>query len=303
MKLPRPFDTEVLARSALAYAARGWWVLPLWWPTASGGCACGVRACESAGKHPIHVLVPRGLHDATTRIDVIRGWWQVVPRANVGVRTGAESGLVVLDVDGAAGRRALHALVEDHLPFPARWARTGGDGWHAYFANPGASVPNSSGRLGRGLDVPGDGGYIVVPSSLHRTGRPYGWIGHQHPELAPLPGWLLELVRSPDRTDCERRATLQPIHITAYASAALEREAGEAAAARAGQRNDRLNRAAFKLGQLVGAGVLDAAAATAALVAAGLAAGPGEHKIRSTVRRGLHAGMRHPRWFLPDDPC
>lgn len=55
------------------------------------------------------------------------------------------------------------------------------------------------------------------------------------------------------------------------------------------------NRAAFRLGQLVGSGLLDEATAAAALVAAGLAAGPGERKIRSTVRWGLQPGIRQPR--------
>ncbi len=82
---------------------------------------------------------------------------------------------------------------------------------------------------------------------------------------------------------------------SAYATAAIDREAREVASAPAGQRNHRLNRAAFKLGQLVGAGLLDEATASAALVAAGLVAGPGERKIRSTVQRGLRAGMRQPR--------
>jgi hypothetical protein len=82
---------------------------------------------------------------------------------------------------------------------------------------------------------------------------------------------------------------------SAYAAAAIERETLDVALAPAGQRNERLNRAAFKLGQLVGAGLVDEATVTEALVAAGLSAGPGEGKIRSTVRRGLRAGMSEPR--------
>ena len=85
----------------------------------------------------------------------------------------------------------------------------------------------------------------------------------------------------------------------AYGATALEREARDVARAAAGQRNHRLNRAAFRIGQLVGAGLVGETAALDALVAAGLRAGPGERKIRSTVQRALHAGMRHPRPVEP----
>ena len=90
--------------------------------------------------------------------------------------------------------------------------------------------------------------------------------------------------------------------VSAYAAAAVEREAHGVAVAPAGQRNHQLNRAAFKLGQLVGAGVVDELIATNALVDAGLAAGPGERKIRSTVRRGLRAGMLQPRRLVLHTP-
>src|SRR5947209_13308283 len=143
-------------QSAVAYAEHGWQVLPLWWPIASGGCACGRSDCASVAKHPIWWLVPRGLHDASSQVRVVAGWWRSAPHANVGIRTGAESRLVVLDVDGVAGSRSLRGLIAVHGVFGARWARTGGGGWHAYFAHPDIPVPNSAGRLGHGLDVRGD---------------------------------------------------------------------------------------------------------------------------------------------------
>jgi hypothetical protein len=80
-----------------------------------------------------------------------------------------------------------------------------------------------------------------------------------------------------------------------YVLAAIEGEAREVADAPEGQRNERLNLAAWKLGQLVGAGLADEATVTEILVVAALTAGPGEHKIRDTIRSGLAAGQRHPR--------
>jgi hypothetical protein len=292
---------DALGRAALAYAGRGWRVLPIWWPAPSGACACGRPDCESVGKHPVHPLAPHGLHDATCRVETVGDWWRSVPRANVGIRTGAESGLAVVDVDGLAGRIALEALVAAHEPLQARWARTGSGGWHAYLAHPGGIVPSSAGRLGDGLDVRGEGGYVVAPPSLHRSGRRYRWVEDElvaaaRAALPVMPGWLLELATASYPTDCAPPSvTLRTEDAFAYAAAAVEREAGDVASAPRGQRNHRLNRAAFKLGQLVGAGLLEESAAAEALVAAGLAAGPGERKIRSTVRRGLLAGRRHPR--------
>jgi Bifunctional DNA primase/polymerase, N-terminal len=195
LEQPEPL---ALQRAALAYAERGWLVLPLWWPSPSGWCACGPHDCDSVGKHPIPRLAPHGLHDATTRMDTISAWWRSVP-ANVGIRTGAESGLVVLDVDGRAGLLALRALALSHTTFQASWARTGSGGWHAYFAHPGTPVPSSAGRLGQGLDVRGEGGYVVAPPSLHGSGRRYRWASPQGAgDVPPLPGWLLEETAAAD---------------------------------------------------------------------------------------------------------
>jgi Bifunctional DNA primase/polymerase, N-terminal len=151
-----------------AYAERGWPVLPLWWPLAGGACACGHAGCSKPGKHP---LVRRGLHAATTDPALIRRWWTRWPLANVGIRTGAASGLLVVDVDGAAGMESLRALSRKHGPVRAAWVHTGSGGWHAYLRLPeGWRVPNSVGRLGLGLDVRADGGSIVAPPSRHASG-------------------------------------------------------------------------------------------------------------------------------------
>jgi Bifunctional DNA primase/polymerase, N-terminal len=296
LEQPEPL---ALQRAALAYAARGWLVLPLWWPTPSGWCACGLPDCDSVGKHPIPRLAPHGLHDATTRMDTVSAWWRSIP-ANVGIRTGAASGLVVLDVDGRAGLLALRALVVSHTTFQASWVRTGSGGWHAYFAHPGTPVPSSAGRLGQGLDVRGEGGYVVAPPSLHGSGRCYRWANLQNAgDVPPLPGWLLDLAAPPPPAgSISGQVLLRSDDVDAYAAAALECEAREVAQAPPGRRNHRLNRAAFRVGQLVGAGLLEETAAAAALVAAGLEAGPGERKIRSTVSRGLEAGKRQPRQIV-----
>lgn len=176
MSSPRTSERKAGAASAaLAYVRRNWPVLPL------------------RGKLP---LLARGLHDASTDPALIAEWWQRWPEANVGVRTGG--GLVVLDVDGDDGADSLHELEREHGELPQTVAAlTGGGGRHYYFATAEA-VRNSAGRLGRGLDVRGDGGYVVCPPSVHESGRAYEWEVSGHPaetRLAPLPAWLAERLR------------------------------------------------------------------------------------------------------------
>jgi Bifunctional DNA primase/polymerase, N-terminal len=280
------------ASVARAYAARGWPVLPLWWPVKGPGrCACRDPGCSSPAKHPIGYLVPHGKDEASTDAAVIARWWAACPRANIGLRAGAVSGLVVLDVDGAAGQASLRALVERHGRFPAAWVRTGSGGWHAYLAHPGITVRNSVGRLGDGLDVRGDGGSIVAPPSLHVAGGRYRWLTSPE-ELPPAPAWLVDLLTPPPPP---ARPVRLEVGLAPYVVAAVEREAREVAAAPHGQRNDRLFRAALRLGSLAGAGALSEASVTGVLLAAAETAGLGEREARGTIRSGLGAGMRHPR--------
>ncbi|MGH8976269.1 MAG: bifunctional DNA primase/polymerase, partial [Acidimicrobiia bacterium] len=150
-------------------------------------------------------------------------------------------------------------------------------------------------RFVAGCDWRGAGGYVVAPPSIHPNGRPYQWLegyGPGFPTLA-APAWLLEALRRPEAPTLppERR----PSPPDGYVRAALEREAGAVLAAPAGQRNDRLNRAAYNLGQLVGAGHIDAPAVVDALVRAALAAGLEERETERTIVSGLKSGMRHPR--------
>jgi bifunctional DNA primase/polymerase-like protein len=149
-------------------------------PTTSNAClqhcVFTVRKTSYEWQAPHPPSGPHGVHDASDQLDTVARWWQLVPHANVGIRTGSESRLVVLDVDGPPGRQALRALVAAHGLFQASWARTGSGGWHAYFAHPGGTVPSSAGRLGSASNVRGEGGYVVAPPSRHWTGRRYRWI-------------------------------------------------------------------------------------------------------------------------------
>jgi hypothetical protein len=103
-----------------------------------------------------------------------------------------------------ARRQYATELVVTHGPWlaPTVVARTGSDGQHILLEHPGWKVPNSTQNLGPGLDVRGDGGYIVVAPSLHKSGNKYRRAPGHAPwerKLAGAPPWLLELLKPRQR--------------------------------------------------------------------------------------------------------
>lgn len=190
---------------ALAYARHGWSVFPLHTPDSQGRCSCHKANCSNIGKHP---RTMNGLNDATTDEASINKWWRQWPKANVGVVTGTGS-FVTLDVDPKhGGDEALAELLRRQGAFDETLtARTGSGGRHINFAHPGVKVKNvqASKKLGAGLDVRGDGGYIVAPPSLHASGQRYEWLNDA--PLAPMPAWLLDMLTSADSTKHTKKPT------------------------------------------------------------------------------------------------
>lgn len=149
-----------------------------------------VFPCAPGGKRPLSV---NGLLDATVDRDVIERWWARWPDANLAVRTGQVSRLVVIDVDGDVGAESLCDLEREHGKLPITTSVvTPRGGQHFYFQHPGVEVRNSAGGLGAALDVRGDGGYVVVPPSVGQSGRRYE--PDERAPVAPMPAWLLERV-------------------------------------------------------------------------------------------------------------
>lgn len=270
--------------AALFYARHGIPVLPVHTPAAGGGCSCGRSRCDRPGKHP---RLRHGLTEASTDPLLIETWWARWPGANVGLRTGVR--MDVADVDSAEGRHGLrHALGGAMPDGPA--VRTGGGGWHFWFRTTGYG---NRVRLLPGVDWRGAGGYVVAPPSRHAGGTDYVWVRPPRAALPEAPDVLLGLIAGPPLP----HVTTGPVaiaHPDRYAEVALEAETDRVARAPVGTRNDTLNRAAFALGRLVGAGLLDAREVAAELEAAARHAGLGRAETRRTIRSGMTAGRRQP---------
>lgn len=169
---------------AMRYASRGWHVFPL------------LRGMKVPFKGS------RGVKDATTNKQKIKQWWTETPEANIAIATGQQSGIFAVDIDPYhGGDESLKVLQAENGLLPRTvTARTGGGGRHHLFRWPGQKVRNNNdGKLGKGIDVRGDSGYIVAAPSLHKTGALYEWAPELSPDdvqLADAPQWLLTLLSS-----------------------------------------------------------------------------------------------------------
>jgi hypothetical protein len=191
---------------ALAYADRGWYVFPAR-PDAK-------QSYKSAEYSPTGL--PWG---ATADRDEIIADFTKHPDANIGIPTGPRNGIWVLDIDNKEsgnGFESLTALTTTpgHGPLPPTLTAISSSGSaHYYFAYPagGATIRNSTSRLGPGIDVRGDGGMVIAPPSA-RKGSRYVWSVLR--PVADAPTWLFELVREQPHIIPPPAACPGPINLT-----------------------------------------------------------------------------------------
>jgi Bifunctional DNA primase/polymerase, N-terminal len=286
------------ARAAVVYATLGYPVVPMHTTRLAGTCSCGELACSDPGKHP---RLAGWTRLASTDPMVVGEWWRRWPQANLAVATGRR--FDVLDLDGPQGVEALRAVLSiAPAEHPGPVARSGGGGWHLLYAPTG--LGNRVGLLA-GVDWRGRGGLIVAPPSQHARGVRYAWVRPLTATLPSVPAGLRRLLAPPPATRTTLPPASQPTRRDGgragrYAQAALQREAARVRAAPPGTCNDTLNRAAYNLGQLVAASLLEADQVRAVLLAAALAA-PGtghadrERKAKATIGSGLRGGAAKPR--------
>lgn len=171
-------DPNPLMQAAENYARAGWSVFPL----------------KPRDKVP---LTAHGFKDASTNIERVREWWGKEPNANIGLNCG-KSGLVVVDLDKRAAHDGLaewaSLLAKQRLTIRTSTSLTGGGGQHLLFKAPeGVKIGNSAGRLAPGIDIRGDGGYVVLPPSIHPSGKPYAWSDNSA-SIEPLPAVVVDIL-------------------------------------------------------------------------------------------------------------
>jgi hypothetical protein len=292
--------------AALRAVERGWPVFPLY----------------PYSKYP---AVRDWNNRATCDLQQITRWWAAAPY-NIGIACQA-AGLVVIDLDGARGQqppppwdqlgvthgrdvlRILAARAGAPDPIDT-YTVASPSGEHRYFlASPDRELRCTTGPSGTGLgwciDTRGVGGAIVAAGSVRRIeGRPRLYRVVRDVDPVTLPHWLLTAltpppapVRAPTRPPSPGR------RLDAYVAAALDGETTAVAHAAPGTRAHTLFCSAARLGELVGAGVLDETVATQALLAAaaGLDSGPDRFTRREAlghVTNGIARGRRNPRQLL-----
>jgi len=125
-----------------------------------------VFPCVPGGKQP---LTPNGFHDATSSARIVHHWWQRTPGANVGLPTGARTGILVVDIDvhtGGSGFAAFERARFDGLTDNWGWmVRTPSGGIHAYYPAGTDHGQRSWQVPSAHIDFRGDGGYVIAPPS------------------------------------------------------------------------------------------------------------------------------------------
>ena len=242
-----------------------------------------VFACN-AEKQPV---VATGYKAASRDMLTILEQFARPAAAMIGVPTGDASGLLVIDIDIKNGQNGGAWLDENADALPStRTHKTRSGGLHLVFKMPtGFDIRNSASRIAPGVDVRGNGGYVIMPPSP-------GYSIADSSEHADMPLWLIRA--------CMRTETPAPIQRPQerherYTQAAIDGEVLAVMRAPEGTRNDTLNKAAVKLGTLVAAGQISRSAAEDELVRAGQMAGLDVRECEATVKSGLDFGVGHPR--------
>jgi hypothetical protein len=169
---PPTTGTSIVLQHALALAQRGFHVHP----------------CRPHSKLP---ATARGCKDATVDSVIIERWWQSNPDFNIAIATGEASYVFVVDVDGLDAEAELRKLEGQYGALPPTVEAITARGRHLYFEWPDRMVRNSAGKVGPGLDVRGEGGYVLAPPSVHPSGRRYESSVDSVDTPAVAPEWLL----------------------------------------------------------------------------------------------------------------
>jgi hypothetical protein len=288
---------NALLDAALGYAARGIPVYPVHWPRpivdkASLTCSCRHGpSCDRPAKHP---LVGHGVNDATTEVAQLERWWRRWPQANLGLPP-ASSSTPWTSTGASAWPPSASSYQRRTRWLPGPVVRTGGGGWHYWFAPTGLGN-----RPPRGLahvDWRGIGGCVLAPPSRHASGRTYRWVrGLNQVSLPEVPTALRGLLDPDPPTTTVPAAPARPAASGhSYGRRVLADELAALGRAAPGHRNRTLNRTAFKVYRYVASGLLDDQEVTLAFTTAGLAIGLNVAEVGRTLASARTAGLANPR--------
>lgn len=289
-----------LLLAGMSYAERGWPVFVLG-PTKFpiGNCTPCRDADDTHDRETCSCLTCHGFYAATTDPDRIESMFANYPHGLLAIRTGAPSGLVVVDVDVAIPDDPTQiawetiTVLEDLglLPDTAT-VITGSGGMHLLYAHPGGRIPNGAGKLGPKVDIRGDGGYIVAAPSIHpRTKRAYRW-GGRNRSITPLHPLLADRLRekspAPPRVFATDHKPTAPGRLAGLMKTVINAPEGE--------RNQRLYWAACRAGEMAQEGLITESDAVWALVEAGRAAGLSDKEMTGNGQSGsIASGIRAAR--------
>ena len=317
---PRLVVDNTIRDHGLRYASGGWHVFPV--PV---GTKMSHKSAEYSNGRP---------WGATTDADEIRRDFKQWPDANVGVVTGAVSGIFVVETDtaeghgeGVDGDASLKALEAEHGELPPTLEAISPSGSvHRYFNHPGHGVKVVSRTIASGVDCKGDGGMVIAPPSVKPGKGAYSW--RNDLPIADAPQWLLDLVAAkieepsaPASITQQALDTIKPLRdgfddtadetrggtgnfSRAYLDAVLNDEIEILSNTTKGKRNGQLNKSTFNLATLVGAGALTEAEVEDAMLGAAIACSlwrdKGHTACMNTIASGMKSGKANPR-PLPRD--
>lgn len=164
-------------QTATDYIQRGWSVFPLLPKSKAPACAGGFLS-------------------AIQNEDAIKTLWKGNDTFNIGIATGERSGFFVLDIDGPEGEETINAFQSQYSNLPITLTSITGKGRHLLFKMPDVPLRNSVRKLGKGLDIRANGGYIVAPPSIHPSGAAYRW-EIDAADIQDAPDWLISLIEQP----------------------------------------------------------------------------------------------------------
>lgn len=215
----------------------------------------------------------------------IEQWLENWPDANIGIVTGTVSNLVVVDFDTD---EAFETAVKQGWLGDAVIVETG-KGYHAYYQHYGGEIRSRT-AIFPNVDVRAEGGYAVAPPSIHESGKTYRWLDDPSGIAATkMSDWLHELL-----LEAESPQWIAHGPSITLGNVALEREVEILTHTPAGSRNNQLNHSAFKVGQLISQGTLDAQLGINALTTAAQQTGLSTEEIARTILSGVQAGFTAP---------